>query len=92
MGKRIPLEEDLLKDLDDISNYVIGNVPPEDVSFNQTSTLGEALAYVMIYSNTESAVKDALKKMKILQDKVDVIHRKLKLLEYRNNNRKINQD
>jgi|WetSurSiteA1Bulk_404760.scaffolds.fasta_scaffold84188_3 hypothetical protein len=91
MGKRIPLEEDLLRDLDDVCNYVIGNVPPEDLSFNQTSTLGEALSYVMIYSNTESAVKDAIKKMKILQDKIDIIHKKLKLLEYRNNNRKIQQ-
>jgi hypothetical protein len=91
MARRIPLEDNLLEDLNDICNYVIGNVPPEDASFNQTSTLGESLAYVMIYSNTDSAVKDAIKKMKILQDKIDKIQKKLKLLDYKNNYKKINQ-
>jgi hypothetical protein len=91
MAKRIPLEDDLLAILNDISNYVIGNVPPEDVSFNQTTTLGESLAYVMIYSNTDSAVKDAIKKMKVLQDKIDIINKRLKLLDYKNNYKKVNE-
>lgn len=91
MSKRIPLEDDLLADLNDAANYIIGNVSPEDVSFNGNSTLPESLSYVMIYSNTDTAVKDAIKKMKILQDKIDIIHRKLRIIENKNKVRKIEQ-
>jgi len=83
MARHLSPEDDLLKDLNEISNYVIGNERPEDVSFSERNTLPEAIAHVMTYPERATAVSDALKKMGLLSDMVKSLTKKIKFLEYK---------
>jgi len=79
MSKLSP-EEDLLKDLDAICDFVVGNESPTDVSYNERSTLPETLAHLMLYPTSMAAVKDAQIKMKKLSNLIDTLNKKIKLL------------
>lgn len=80
MPKLLP-EEDLLKDLDAICDFVVGNEKPEDVSYNERSTLPESLAHLMLYPTSIAAVRDAKAKMQVLTIKIDTLYKKIKLVE-----------
>lgn len=81
---RLSPEEDLLKDLDVICDFVVGNEKPEDVSYNERSTLPESLAHLMLYPTSMAAVKDAQSKMKKLSNLIDTLNKKIKLMETKN--------
>ena len=79
MSKLSP-EEDLLKDLDAICDFVVGNEKPEDVSYNERSTLPESLSHLMLYPTSMAAVEDAQKKMRNLTTLIDTLNKKIKLM------------
>lgn len=83
MSKPSP-EEDLLKDLDAICDFVVGNEAPQDVSYNERSTLPESLAHLMLYPTSMAAVKDAQIKMRKLAVLIDTLNKKIKLLYTKN--------
>jgi len=74
-------EDDLLKDLDEICDLVVGNEAPTDVSYNERATLPESLAYLMLYPRNILAIRDAKNKMKHLTSLVDTLNKKIKLME-----------
>jgi hypothetical protein len=76
-------ENSLLDDLNEISNYVIGNQDAVDVGFNSRETLPEALSFLEIYPDSPSAIREAREKMEKLAAMVDVLYKKIKLLEYK---------
>lgn len=77
---KLSLEEDLLKDLDEICDLVVGNESPTDVSYNERSTLPESLAYLMLYPKSILAIRDAQGKMRKLTTLIDTLNRKIKLM------------
>jgi hypothetical protein len=83
MSRLLP-EENLLKDLDAICDYVVGNEAPTDVSYNERSTLPESLAHLMLYPTSMAAVKDAQIKMKKLSNLIDTLNKKIKLMYTKN--------
>lgn len=84
-GKNYVLkDDDLLSDLNTISDFVIGNQAPEDLSYNARETLPESLSYAMIYPENSSAVKDARAKVKKLLQMVQDLDKKLIILETKN--------
>lgn len=80
---RILPEDDLLKDLNEICDFVIGNEQPQDASFNDRSTLPEVLAYITIYPNNQTATKEALDKMKKLSGMISDLEKKIKLRNFK---------
>jgi hypothetical protein len=77
---KISPDEDLLTDLNNVANFVIGNEKPEDCSFNERTTLPESLAYLMSYPTNILAIRDAKNKMKKLSSLVDIINKKIHIL------------
>jgi len=73
-------EEDLLKDLNEICDFVIGNEAPTDVSYNERSTLPESLAHLMLYPTSMAAVEDTQKKLRKLSNLIDNLNKKIKLM------------
>jgi hypothetical protein len=77
---------DLLKDLNEICDIVVGNEPPQDASFNERTTLPEILAYCELYPTNIQAVRAARNKVKDLSTllaklskKIEVLHTKIAL-------------
>lgn len=83
MSKLSP-EEDLLKDLDAICDFVVGNEAPVDVSYNERATLPESLAHLMLYPTSMAAIKDAKIKMNKLSTLIGTLNKKIKLMETKN--------
>lgn len=79
--KQVSEEDNLLTDLNNIANFVIGNQAPEDCSFNERDTLPESLSYAMTYPESLKAVKEALDKVKELQKRVNALHSKVTLMK-----------
>jgi len=82
----IDRSEDLLYLLNQIADLVIGNEDPVDVGINQLSTLPEMLSYISIHPTnlkglmtTEAKLKDLGDKVKVLQDLVYVMKKKVYL-------------
>jgi flagellar hook-associated protein FlgK len=80
---KISHEDNLLDDLDKICNYVIGNQDPVEVSFNERATLPESLSYIMIYPTNQTAVKEAVEKMKKLVEMVNTLNKKILQMNYK---------
>lgn len=78
---RLSPEEDLLRDLDAICDFVVGNESPTDVSYNERSTLPESLAHLMLYPTSMAAVTDAKSKMNKLSILIATLNKKIKLME-----------
>jgi hypothetical protein len=76
-----PQIDDLLSDLDDITDFCIGNQKPTDAGFNTRETLPEVLAYLMCYPENIGALRDARHKVKDLAEKVDFLLHKIERME-----------
>lgn len=84
MGKpKIPLDEDLLNDLDEITNIVVGNESPTDVGYGEITTLPEAIAYLMSHPTSPQATRSATTQMRKLITKVNDLNKKIQLLGYK---------
>jgi len=79
--KQVAAEDNLLTDLNNIADYVIGNQRPEDCSFNERDTLPDALAHTITYPDSERGVNDSLSKVKVLMDMVAALNKKLVLMK-----------
>ena len=75
------MSDDLLQDLNEIVDLVVGNEKPTDCSFNERTTLPEILAYAQLYSGNIQAVRDAKNAMKKLTILVDVISEKIRIMD-----------
>ena len=73
--------EDLLQDLNEICDLVIGNEKPTDCSFNERTTLPEILSHAMLYPGNIEAVRDATHKMSELTEMVSKLSNKIKLMD-----------
>lgn len=82
--KKLLVEDNLLKDLNDIADYVIGNQLPEDCSFNERDTLPEALSYLVTYPENSVAIKEARDKMMILLNMCTDLYKKIQLMHVQN--------
>jgi hypothetical protein len=71
---------DLLKDLNEIVDVVVGNEKPQDASFNERTTLPEILAYCELYPTNIGAVRAARNKMKELTTLLDKLSKKIEVL------------
>ena len=78
---KISPDEDLLTDLNEIANICIGNELPTDCSFNERTTLPEILAYAEMYPTNILAVRAAKHALKNLSDKLDVLCRKVRVMD-----------
>jgi hypothetical protein len=74
---------DLLEDLNEIANYVIGNQEAVDVGFNSRETLPESLAFLLMYPESPSGIRDSMDKMEKLSQMVESLYKKVKQLEYK---------
>jgi hypothetical protein len=71
---------DLLKDLNEIVDIVVGNETPQDASFNERTTLPEILAYAELYPTNIQAVRAARNSLKNLSTKLDNLSKKIEVL------------
>ena len=82
--KKLLEEENLLRDLNLIADFVIGNQSPEDASFKERDTLPEALSFAITYPNSDSAIETAMKKVKDLSLMVADLYNKLRFMQAKN--------
>ena len=79
-GSLILNENNLLKDLNTIADFVVGNNPMEDYGYKDLNTLPESLAFAMMHPYDLHALHSARKKIRILSQKVTDIDNKLTIL------------
>jgi hypothetical protein len=78
---RLSPDEDLLTDLNEIIDFCVGNEKPQDVSFNERTTLPEILSYCELYPKNIQAVRDAKHKTQELLHKVTILLDKIKIMD-----------
>lgn len=79
MSKSSP-DIDLLSDLNEICDIVVGNEKPQDASFNERTTLPEILSYCELYPTNIQAVRAARRALKNLSTKLDSLCKKVEVL------------
>ena len=75
------LDIELLPALEEIADICIGNIPPEDVSSGEFSTLPEILSLVQFNQDSKEYLGHGLRKVRVLEQKVRYLCSQLEMLK-----------
>lgn len=81
-------DANLLRDLNDIVNFCIGNQDPIDVSVNDIDTLPELIAYIESHPRDKKRLQEGIEQLTKLSRKVldmkEILTQWLKMVDYLN--------